>query len=61
MVESRVKICMKILHEDEIVFSSLKHELFYLDGAIESLEERQHFVLTQMQACEIDNVEFQVI
>ncbi len=43
------------------MFSSLKHELFRLDGAIESLKERQNFGLTQRQACEINNVEFQVI
>jgi len=61
MVESRVKICTKILHYNEIMFSSLKHELFSLNGAIENLEEFQHFTLTQRQACEINNVEFQII
>jgi hypothetical protein len=58
---SRVKIYIEILHED-IVLSSLEHELFRLDGAIESSEERaKHFASTQRQPCEIDNVEFQVI
>lgn len=59
--ELKVKIYKKILHEDEIVFSSLEHEVFCLDGVIESSEERQHFALTRRQVCEINNVEFQVI
>jgi hypothetical protein len=59
--ELRVKIYTKILHEDEIMFSSFEHEIFCLDGVIESSEERQHFALTRRQVCEINNVEFQVI
>jgi hypothetical protein len=50
--ETRMKTYTDILQEDELVLSSIEHELTRLDGVIESLEQCLWFVLTQRQTCE---------
>jgi hypothetical protein len=47
------------LVEEEIIFSSLKHELLHLDGVIESLKKCIRWALKQRQVCEEEGVGYE--
>ncbi len=58
--ESKLFSCKDILVEEEIVFSSLEHELFHMDGIVESSKECIPLTLKQRQACEDEGVGYEL-